>query len=145
MAFVSLTESNLQDFQSRVSLNLCGIRMKRIINQKQIVMKKLLTTIVFLGILSATSVAQESIILRIIEAHANGVSKMILTDENGESSIIELKPMLFDAPFQEALISNQETIQATMNKILSKGFSLENMSTDSKDVLYTLMVFTKED
>ena len=108
-------------------------------------MKKLLTTFVFLAILSATSFAQESIILRIIEAHANGVSKMILTDENGESSIIELKPMLFDAPFEEALISNQETIQATMNKILSKGFSLENMSTDSKDVLYTLMVFTKQD
>ena len=107
-------------------------------------MKKLLTTIVFLGILSATSFAQESIILRIIEAHANGVSKMIMTDENGKSSTIALKPALFDAPFEEALKSNQEAIQKAMNKILRKWFSLQIMSTDSKDVLYTLMVFTKE-
>ena len=112
---------------------------------KQVIMKKLLTTFVFLGILSVTSFAQESIILRIIEAHANGVSKMIMTDENGASSSIALKPMLFDAPFEEALKSNQEAIQKAMNKILRKGFSLQSMSTDSKDVLYTLMVFTKED
>lgn len=108
-------------------------------------MKKLLTTLVLLGTFNAAVFAQESIILRIIEAHPNGVSKMIMTDENGKSSTIALKPALFDAPFEEALIANQETIQATMNKILSKGFSLESMSTDSKDVLYTLMVFTKED
>ena len=108
-------------------------------------MKKLLTTFVFLGVLSVTSFAQESIILRIIEAHANGVSKMIMTDENGKSSTIALKPALFDVPFEEALKANQETVQKTMNKILSKGFSLQTMSTDSKDVLYTLMVFTKED
>ena len=108
-------------------------------------MKKLLTTIAFLGILSATSVAQESIILRIIEAHPKGVSKMIMTDENGASSSIALKPMFFDAPFEEALKSNQEAIQKVINEILSKGFSLESLRTDSKDVLYTLMVFTKED
>lgn len=70
---------------------------------------------------------------------------MIVTDENGKSSTVALEPMLFNAPFEEALISNQETIQSTMNIILSKGFSLESMSTDSKDVLYTLMVFIKED
>ena len=107
-------------------------------------MKKLLTTIVFLASLSATSVAQESIILRIIEAHPIGVSKMIMTDENGKSSTIALKPMLFDKPFEEALKANQEAIQKVMNEILSKGFSLESLSTDSKDVLYTLMVFTKD-
>ena len=52
--------------------------------------------------------------------------------------------MLFDAPFEEALKSNQEAIQKVINEILSKGFSLESLSTDSKDVLYTLMVFTKD-
>ena len=68
-----------------------------------------------------------------------------MTDENGKSSTIALKPALFDAPFEEALKANQETVQKAMNKVLSKGFSLQTMSTDSKDVLYTLMVFTKED
>ena len=118
--------------------------MNRITNQKQIVMKKLLTTLVLLGTFNAAVYAQESVILRIIEAHPKGVSKMIMTDENGASSSIALKPMLFDAPFEEALKSNQEAIQKVINEILSKGFSLESLSTDSKDVLYTLMVFTKD-
>lgn len=107
-------------------------------------MKKLLATFVLASGISLTSFAQESVILRIIEAHPQGVSKMILTDENGNSSAIGLKPMLFDAPFEEALMSNQEAVQAVMNKIISKGFSLKSMSTDSKDVLYTLMIFTKD-
>ena len=46
-------------------------------------MKKLLTTLVLLGTFNAAVYAQESIILRIIEAHPKGVSKMIMTDENG--------------------------------------------------------------
>lgn len=108
-------------------------------------MKKLLATLVLAFGISLSSFAQESVILRIIEAHPKGVSKIVMTDENGKSSTIALKPALFDAPFEEALVANQETIQATMNKILSKGFSLNSMSTDSKNVLYTLMVFTKED
>ena len=107
-------------------------------------MKKLLATFILTSAAGLSSFAQESIILRIIEAHPAEVSKMIMTDENGLSSTIALKPMLFDAPFEEALKSNQEIIQSAMNKILSKGFSLESLSTDSKDVLYTLIVFTKD-
>jgi hypothetical protein len=111
---------------------------------KHEVMKELLTKIAILGISNAASVGQESIIVRIIEAHPDGVSKIIINDKNGTSSSVAMKPLLFDTPFENALKSNQEAIRKITNKILSKGFFLVSLSTNSKDVLYMLMVFTED-
>lgn len=54
--------------------------------------------------------------VRIIEAHPDGVSKIIINDENGTSSSVAMKPLLFDTPFENALKSNQEAIRKSRTK-----------------------------
>ena len=111
--------------------------------------KKLLAVIFFLFIgLSANAQTSPKIATaRIIEADMIRTSAILVVYETGESETIllnKLESFVKEEKAYKAMIENQKIINQFLEKMISKGYQLKNITTTGNNLFTSFLIFEKK-